>query len=242
MAIQVPVQTMRTHSRREMKEQRLRTSKESKLYRQERAYRIRFKGAKNDVELANAFRQFGIDYLSTAPESLFPAVKERMSGKRADSIPLEAMNFLTENFDAVVKHDNDMRPIITFPEEEGPEAEGDETPMKLYNQLSELSGQPRKVVRTVYEALVRQVKRSLRKERVFKLPEIGRFKVSYRPPREKRRGRNPFTGKKMWFKEKPASNKLKFASAKPFKNWLTEKVEVVDTRKKKKDKKSKKED
>jgi len=241
MAIHTPVDSPIFGGRvwgqsKDRKAQRLAAARKNKEFRQEKAYRTRYKGAKNDVEAANLFLLLGINYFSTPKEQLAAIVREKFEGKRADAINVKAMDFLTDNFDALVELKDGFPPLIRFRPAE-PEKEEETRPMKLYSQLAERSGQTRRVVREVYEALVLEARKALRTERLFKLPDLGRLKISYRPPKEKRRGINPFTGKKQWFKYKPASNKLRFAPAKVLKVFVAEKVEVVAPKKKKKHKK-----
>lgn len=244
MAIHAPVESPLFGGRqygtaKERKAQRLAANRANKEYRQARAYRLRFKGAKDDVEAANLFLQLGIDYLNTPKHLLAEMVMKNITGRRADSISTKAMEFLTDNYDARVVKDEEGRALIQFLPAE-PEKEEEERPMKLYSLISERTGQTRKVVKEVYEALVLEARKGLRTERLFKLPELGRLKISYRPAKEKRKGRNPFSGKEMWFKAKPASNKLRFSAAKPLKLFIANKVEVVEPKKKHKKKKSKK--
>lgn len=232
MAIYEKTHQIRTHSRRELKEQRLAAQKANKEYRQERAYRTRYKGAKDDIELANIFAQFGIDFFRTPHETIWQRIRENVEGRRPEGLSKEAIDFLSDNFDATVERDSDLRPYIHFPKQSNQTEEEEVRPMQLYSQIAERCGQTRKTVRIVYEAIVSEARSSLRHNRLFKLPELGRLKVNYRPPREKRRGRSPFTGEKMWFKAKPAMNKLRFSPAKALKDFVQNKVEVVAPKKK----------
>ena len=238
MAIHVPVESPMFGGRaygqaKDRKKQRLAANKAQKEYRQEKAYRIRYKGAKDDIEAANLFLLLGIDYLHTPKDQLAQIVRERFTGKIANVLPVKAMDFLTDNFDAVIVEDEFKRGLINF-EERQPEKEEETRPMRLYAQLAERTGHTRRVVKEVYEALVLEARKGLRTERLFKLPDLGRLKITYRPAKDKRKGINPFTGKKQWFKAKPASNKLRFSPAKVLKVFVADKVEVVAPKKKKK--------
>ena len=218
---------------KEDKQRRIDANKQHKADRQAKLERTRYGGAKDDVALANIFRQFGIDFLNIPREKAFALVPQTLEGKRYDHLSKDAIEFLVDTFGAKQRVTPDNRPVLAFSIED----KGD--PMSLVNDLVERSAQPRKVVKAVYEALVKQIRISLRKERYLRLPDIGRFKIGYRPAKEKRKGMNPFTGKKQWFKAKPASNKLRFSPAKTLKVFCAEKIEVVEPPKKKK-KKSKK--
>lgn len=236
---QQPVQqSHHIRSREQLKEeksQRLAANRANKEYRQGRAYRMRYKGAKNDVELANIFMQFGIDYLSTPKDQLYTLVRDKIEGINPHSVSVDAIDFLVENFDAEIKYDPDMRKYIHFSEQLILTEEEETGPMRLYTQIAERCGETRKVVRIVYEALVKQARSSLRHERYFRLPELGRLRIKYSPPREKRWGKNPFNPKKkMLFKAKDASNKVRFSVAKQLKVFVANKVEVVPPPKKKK--------
>lgn len=215
---------------KERKAQRLASSKANKEARDEKLYRTRYNGAKDNIEAANLFMLLGIDYFKTPKDQLASIVRDRFNGKRADSIQTRAMDFLTDNFDAEIKVE-DFRPTIRFLLPRA-EEEGEDRPMQLYSVLAERTGQTRKVVKEVYEALVLEARKSLRTNRLFKLPDIGRLKIQYRAAKEKRRGINPFTQKKMWFKAKPATNKLRFAPAKVFKLFVANKIDVVAPKKK----------
>jgi len=225
----------------EMRQRRLATKKLVKEIKQERHWRFRKKGAREDVELANIFREFGIDYLNMPHQKAFQMVRDRMEIRRADSISTKAMDFLTDNFDAYVKSDGEGRSVIRFPVVESYNQEkGEEKPMRLYSQLAGKSGTTRKIVRGVYEALINEVKEQLEEQRFIRLPELVRLKISYRPAREKHRGINPFTKKKIWINARPASNKLRFAPAKSLKDYVRDEIEVVEPKKKLKVKKVKK--
>lgn len=220
---------------REDKQRRLEGQKRHKADRQAKLERTRHKGAQNDVELANIFRQFGLNYLTQPKDELFRNVPLILEGRKYDHLKKDALDFLAENYNVQGLVLPDGSKILHFKMSK----KGD--PMKLYSTLAERSGQTRKVVKAVYEALVTELHIGLKTERLFRLPEIGRVKVSYRPAKEKRRGRNPFTGKEGWFKAKDASNKLRFAAAKVLKTYVENKVPVIaPPKKKKKGKKNKK--
>jgi DNA-binding protein HU-beta len=207
-----------------------------KLHKQDRAdklERTRYGGAHDDVELANAFRHLGIDFLSTPRDQVFGMVPTIWEGRKIDDIPEAAVSFLAENYHVRRVFDGEGRALVHF---ENPEEEL----MKLHTQIAEICGEPRKTVKAVMEGFIKQIRRSLKEDRGIRIPEIGKISIRYRPAKEKRKGTNPFTGKKMWFKAKPASNKIRFSPAKDLKRFVADKVPVVAPPKKKGKKKGKK--
>ena len=208
--------------------QRLQRNRQEKDFRHAKLERTRHKGAHDDVELANFYRMLGLDYFYVSKdESRTAYIKRVLTGLRVDRFPKPALKWLKENYDATEARDPEGRLVIQFLE---PESQGEA--MKLYSQLAESSEEPRKAVKNVYEALIKHVRHELRHERRVRLPELGIISIRFRPAKEKRRGRNPATGQEMWFKPKPASNKLRFSPTKDFKVYIAEKIAVVEPKKK----------
>ena len=189
-------------------------------------------GASEDVELANIFRELGIANFMSLPRSdAFKLVPSRLEGRKALSLTKRALEFLEENFDMKLVRDKDMRQLVHF-------SKGGKT-MNLTKQLVEESGQPRKIVKKVYDALLGQIQKGLKEDRSVRLPGIGKLRIRFKPARAKKKGRNPFTGKDMIFKAKPASNKLRFRPAKELKEFVGKLKVVAPKGKTKKKKKSK---
>ena len=222
-----------SHSRKEQKKQRIENQKKYKLDRQAKLERTRYKSVADDIELENIFRQFGLSIIkSPNRRDVFKSVPKVMEGKRPEYLTSKALDFLVQEFDAEVVTDNLGRTILQFPKEK-PKGES----MNLFSEVAEKSGHKRKMVKEVYEAILSRIRVNLKNERYIRLPDLCRIRVSYRPAKEKRRGINPFNGKKMWFKARPASNKLRFSPLKAMKDYVADKVEVVEPKKKRKKKK-----
>lgn len=220
------------------KSRRIEGNKLHKADRQAKLERTRYGGAKDDVYLINMFRQFGVDYLHTPKDQVYEILRKKIEGKKL-SITDAALNFLKEHYgeQLVVEIDFNHKVLVTF--QEVKMKKGEE--MNLMTEVAEKSGQSRKIVKAVYEALCSRIRVNLKNERRIRLPELGILKISFRAAKEKRKGRNPFSGKEMWFKAKPASNKLRFSPVKVLKEYVKDKIEVVaPKKKKKKGKKSKK--
>jgi len=211
--------------------QRLKTQKASKEFRSEKRYRRRG-GAKEDVELANIFLGLGLDYLNLPKEEALRCLPQRLEGRRVDSVPEKSLTFLKESYDVQQVIDDEGRLLLHFKKRKKGE------PMSIIADLAESTGVQKKTVKQVYQALVEYIQPQLKEERKVRIPDIGQFRVKYRGAKPKRKGRNPFSGKEMWFKAKPASNKLRFSPSKGLKDYVKEEIDVVEP--KKKHKKSKK--
>lgn len=187
----------------------------------------------DDVELENIFREFGLSLIQNkqSREVIFSSVRGLWQGKKPEILSQKALDFLVQEFDAEIIQDENNRTIINFPQQK---PKGDE--MSLINEVAERSGQKRSVVKEVYEALLKTIRITLKKERRIRLPDFAVVKVSYRKPRERAKKWNPFEKKKTWVEARPASNKLKISPIKKMKDWCAEKVEVVEPEKKKKKK------
>lgn len=223
----------------EDKAKRLQGNKLHKADRQEKLSRTRYGEAKNDVQLANMFKQFGIDYLNTPKDQIYDQLKARLDGKKL-LLSSEAIEFLAEHYEDRIDLVKDFNGKTTVTFHEPKQQNKGEDSMSLLSDVAERSGQSRKIVRAVYEALCKTVRIALKNERRIRLPELAVIKVKFRPAREKRKAMNPFTKKMGWQKARPATNKVRFSPVKDLKVYVEEKVEVVAP-KKKKSKKSKKE-
>jgi DNA-binding protein HU-beta len=215
---------------KEDKQRRIDAQKKNKEFRQAKLERTRYKGAQDDVELVNIFLQFGINPLYVSKEEAFKTLPTILTGRKFALAP-NAINFLTDQYGDRISMATDFngKTEVTFHEEK----RKDEN-MSLISEVAEKSGQKRRVVKEVYEAMLSVIRVSLKNDRYIRLPDLCRIKVSYRPAKEKRKGMNPFTGKKQWFKARPASNKLRFSPLKAMKTYVAAKVEVVAPVKKKK--------
>lgn len=225
-----------SHPRQPQKHQRLEGQKKHKADRQEKRARTHGNSVKDDIELENIFTQFGLTLLNpkVPRDAVFSQVPVIMQGRKPELISSKALDFLVQEFDVEVITDTNGRTILNFPQK----PKGDE--MNLFAEVAEKSGQKRSVVKAVYEALLSRIRVNLKNERRVRLPDFAVVKVQFRKAKEKRRGRNPFNGKKMWFKARPASNKLRITPLKRMKDWCAEKLEVIEPKKKsKKSKKSK---
>jgi nucleoid DNA-binding protein len=185
-------------------------------------------------ELVNIFREFGISYWSMLPSDAFKMVPKCLEGRKVSTLSQKALGFLQENFDSEQVEDPEGRVLIKFNSNKG-----EPTSMSLLADLATESGQPRKIVRAIYDALMTVVKSNLKAERAFRLPGLGKLRIAYKPAREKRKGINPFTKKPAIFKAKPASNRLRFRPFRELKDFVAD-LPVVNIKKKKKGKKTKK--
>jgi DNA-binding protein HU-beta len=216
------------------REQRLAEQRAHKAFRSDKAFRTKRGGAKLDVELANLFRDFGLDYMTLNRVDAFRQVPASIGGRRVDQYNDRALKFLRENFDVEQVEDSEGRKLLQIKMLKG------EDPMRVFKDIAETAGVPRKQVQAVYEALVSQIRIGLKRERRFRLPGLGIVAIKFRKAREKRKGINPFTKEKVWFKAKPASNKLRFRPAKELKKFADKLPVVAPKKKNKKEKKSKK--
>jgi nucleoid DNA-binding protein len=188
---------------------------------------------KDDAELASLFLQVGInfaDYLRrpNGREEAFALVPKLLQGKRPELYSTKGLDFLVQEFDAEVIADQNGRSFLSFPEK----PKGDE--MNLFAEVAEKCGHKRKIVKEVYDALLSKIRVHLKNDRRIRLPEFAIVKISYRPPRERAKKWNPFKHKKTWVEARPASNKIRISPVKQLKDYVTDKVEVVAPKKKKK--------
>lgn len=227
-----------SHSRREQKQQRLEGQKAHKADREAKLDRTRHNRVHDDIELENILRQFGLSIINIPPalgsrEAVFAEVPHLMDGRRPEYLDKKALNFLIDEFNAEVIDDGKGHAVLNFPRGE---AQGDDM-ASFFARVAKKSGQKQSLVKEVYEAMLVICRVSLRDDRYVRLPDLVRIRVAYRPAKERRKGINPFTGKKQWFEAKEAKNTVKVSPLKRLKDYVAAKVEVVDTRKKKKVKK-----
>jgi nucleoid DNA-binding protein len=78
----------------------------------------------------------------------------------------------------------------------------------------------RKQVNEVFETLHGIIRKSLRTHGVFTLPGLLKLRVVKKPATKAREGVNPFTGKNMVFKAKPASKKVRGLPLKSLKSMV----------------------
>lgn len=193
------------------------------------------KDLQDDAELATLFMQMGINFPAylkrpNGREEAFLQVPVVMRGKKPELFSSKVLDFLISDFDAEVITNTDGRTVLNFPQEK---PKGDE--MNLFAEVAEKSGQKRKVVKEVYDALLSRIRVHLKNDRAIRLPDLCRIRVAYKKAVEKHRGTNPFTGEKNFlFKARPAANRLKISPLKRLKDYVAEKVEVVEPVKKKK--------
>lgn len=224
-----------SHPRKEQKQQRLESQKKHKADRRVKLDRTRGSALRDDIELENLFRQFGMTIIGTiglAREQIWADVPKRMQGVLSSALNQKALDFLVTEFNAEVISDENGRTFLNFPQDK---PKGEE--MNLFSEVAERCGQKRSVVKEVYEALLKTVRITLKSERRIRLPEFAVVKVKYQKPRERAKKWNPFTKKKAWVDARPASNKIRVTPIKFFKEWAANKVEVVEPKKKKKSKK-----
>jgi DNA-binding protein HU-beta len=210
----------------EEKQKRLESQKLSRQARSDKLERTRHGGAKSDVELANGFREIGVDFLSTPRDQVFQVAKQQLEGKRIMSVSEQGLAFLEENFDFVAVKDEYGTKLFHF-------TQGEDEDMNLFTVVAEKSGQKRKIVKEVYEALTETIYEGLKEDRRVRLPGIAIVRIKYRPATEKRKGTNPFNGQPMTFKAKAAANKVKINPVKDLRVFVDKKIEVVAPKKKK---------
>ncbi len=93
---------------------------------------------------------------------------------------------------------------------------------EVLNALAEKTGLSRKDVAKVFEELSGLIGQSLGKKgpKVFVVPGLLKITVKHKPATKAREGINRFTGEKMMFKAKPASNAVKIRPLKGLKDMV----------------------
>jgi len=97
---------------------------------------------------------------------------------------------------------------------------GPPTKSEILNQIAKETDLSRKNVSSVFDALNGIIKKSLRANGLFTLPNLAKLKVVKKPATKAREGINPFTGEKMMFKAKPASKKVRVMPLKNLKGMV----------------------
>jgi nucleoid DNA-binding protein len=224
----IPVFVTKPRETEEQRQQRIAATKANQEYRSYRAFRKRG-GAVKDAQVANAFRELGIDYMALR-EKAFQQGPLRLEGVRVDRLSQSAVQFLVENFDVGQVEDRKSgKALLHFKTQK--EKRKDNSQMNFLKEVVDKSEIHRKEVKQVYDAMVEVIHEQLKSERRVRLPEIGVVAVRYRAAKPKRKGMNPFTKQMTTFKAKPASNKLKINPAKQLKDFAA-KLAVVAPKKK----------
>lgn len=92
---------------------------------------------------------------------------------------------------------------------------------EILNALAESTGQSRKDVGAVLEALENLIEANIRKSPgVFNLPGLLKIYVHTKPATKERTGRNPATGEEITIKARPASKVVKARPLKKLKEMI----------------------
>jgi nucleoid DNA-binding protein len=226
---------------KEEKQQRLKNERNKKVERAEHKLLRKEEEKQHHIFLMNVFREFGIDY-ATLGKGSYARLQELWEGRKAVDLPLTntARDFLKQNFDVTYIKDDFNQARLHFDLSQHNQKESPNLPDRLIKHLAEESGEPRSVVKKVYESLVRLCKDGLSSpKRRLNLPKLGRLSLRYRPATEKHEGHNPKTGEKLIIAARPPHNVLRFSPAKSLKLWAQD-VEAIPPPKKQPAKKQKK--
>ena len=96
------------------------------------------------------------------------------------------------------------------------------TKTEVYGNIAEATGLTKKEVSTVFDALSKEIKRSLGRSgpQAFTIPGLCKISVQRKPATKARKGINPFTGEETMFKAKPARNVVKVRPLKNLKDMV----------------------
>ncbi len=96
------------------------------------------------------------------------------------------------------------------------------TKQKLLQHLSKKTGLPKKVINSVFTELLNTIKDHINPSGPgkFTLPGILKITTKTIPAQKEKMGLNPFTKKKMLFKAKPATRKIKIKALKNLKDLV----------------------
>jgi nucleoid DNA-binding protein len=97
------------------------------------------------------------------------------------------------------------------------------TKSEIYAKIVDDTGLARKDVAAVFESLHGQIQKNLGGRGapgVFTVPGLLKLRVVKKPARKARKGVNPFTGREMMFKAKPASKTVKASALKGLKDMV----------------------
>jgi nucleoid DNA-binding protein len=202
---------------KEDKKNRISSQKAAKAYRSEKLGRTRRGELKSDVELANIFRQLGIDFMSMPRAQAFAEVPKLWQGRKAYGLTKLVVDFLVDNYGAEIGPlDESGREVVLFPNPEG------STEMHLLDSVAKNMGVHRREAKKFYDCLCIEIEADLRTKREVHLPAIGRFYVKSIPAKPKRKGTDPSTGKRIWLEPKDASNKIRFSASKRLKTYTAD--------------------
>ncbi len=97
------------------------------------------------------------------------------------------------------------------------------TKSEIYAAIVADTGMTRKDIAAVLDSLNSQIKKNLSGRGApgtFAIPGLLKMRVVTKPARKARKGINPFTGKEMMFKAKPASRVVKVSALKGLKDMV----------------------
>lgn len=225
---QLRIARSETKAQRRRRLEAQRTSNEMRTAKLERT---RHGGAHDDVALANIFYDLGLlTEFQRDRKQAFRLIPIRFQSRKVENLTIRSREFLLENFDLELVDDPEsFHKLLHF-------NKGEIEDMNLQAEIAESSGQPRKVCKEVFEGLVHVVRSALKSDRRVRLPGLGIIRVKFSPAKPKRKGRNPSNGERMWFKAKPATNKVRFSVAKDLRVYADKKIPVVAPPQKKKKK------
>lgn len=195
--------------------------------------RKQFRGReKQEIDLVNIFKSIGVDYLIDEKRA-YQKLAKVLEGKRVDSIPEVALEFIKLNYDTEQVVDYEDRVLLHFKKRKV-----DDNMASYIKEIAEEIGEHASTVSKVMDGLLKIAKRHLRHDRKFLIPSFVRIVVRYQAAKPKRQVRNPFKGGKLqWAEAKDATNRLKVFPTKQLKDYAAEKVAVVEPEKKTKKKK-----
>lgn len=99
-----------------------------------------------------------------------------------------------------------------------PKAERGLTKTQLMAALAEATGERKKVVEGLFDALSAQIAAELRAGRPVTLPGLVKIVLQRKPATPAKPGRNPFTGEAITIKAKPARNVVRVRPVKALKD------------------------
>ena len=221
-----------TKETEEGKQQRLKNQRNQK---QERATKtaIRQPDEKDHlIDLANNFREWGIDYLEYGKFS-YEKLKDAWEGQLIEyqitTVSDNAKKFLQDNFKFTYIRDDYNKLRIYFNRNKPTEKQL-EAPDNFLHMIAEKSKQPFSSVSAIYGCLVKLTKDRLLKNRKFSLPGLVRFRLSYREQEEAKPAR-------MLVRSTPAMDLKEWGTsleAKPPKKHSLKRGNITKKRKRKK--------
>lgn len=96
------------------------------------------------------------------------------------------------------------------------------TKTEIFNSIAEQTDLTKKDVAAVFDALSKDISKSLGKRGAgaFSIPGLCKILVQRKPATKARKGINPFTGEETMFKAKPARNVVKIRPLKNLKDMV----------------------